>query len=158
MTRQEVADAVGQYKAGLEAGVELLRRIEAAALQQRRHTEARDYERMAADNDLRDQLTRALVAIEPGLRGIRRELMRIDEGVLASRSDYREVLALRDTARELVTAIMAVDAASMQSLADAELAHRSAMASLEAGESTLAAYRRVLAPQVVSASLLSERG
>ncbi len=158
MTRQELADAVAQYKSGLEAGVELLRRLEAAAVQQRRHTQARDYERMAADSDQREQLTRALVAIEPGLRRIRAELMRVDERLLTGRPDYGSVLALRESARALVSAILAVDAASMQSLADAELAQRSAMASLEAGGNTLAAYRRVLAPPVASASLVNERG
>ncbi len=46
----------------------------------------------------------------------------------------------------------------MSALANAELARRSAVAGLEKGETTLAAYRRVLAPPVASATLLKRRG
>ena len=59
---------------------------------------------------------------------------------------YGEVLGLRQTAAALVSRILATDEESMQSLADAELARRAAVASLEQGETTLAAYRRVLTP------------
>ena len=59
---------------------------------------------------------------------------------------------------QLVSRIMATDEASLSALADAELARRSAVASLERGESTLAAYRRVLAPPVASATLFDRRG
>jgi len=67
-------------------------------------------------------------------------------------------MALRQVAANLVASILETDKASMRALADAELARRAAMAGLETGETTLAAYRRVLSPPVGSASVLNLRG
>jgi hypothetical protein len=46
----------------------------------------------------------------------------------------------------------------MKALQDAELARRAAMAIVERGETTLAAYGKVIAPPVSSATLLNRRG
>lgn len=157
MNQHELADAVEQYRAGLETGVTLLRQLLSIASRQREGTERRDFERLAADSDARDRLTGALVAIEPGLRAVRARLAAapIDPSTIAG---FTEVLALRRTAAELVAGILETDGESMKALADAELARRAAVASLECGETTLAAYRRVLSPPVASASLLDRRG
>jgi hypothetical protein len=158
VTAQQLTDALAQYKAGLEAARELLRRLDVLAASQRSHTEARDYAGLAADGDRREDLMRALVALEPGLTEVRTALSRIDERRLAGRRDYEAVTALRASARELVARTLATDEASLQSLSDAELARRAALSSLEAGEHTLVAYRRVLAPPLAHASLLDRRG
>jgi hypothetical protein len=71
---------------------------------------------------------------------------------------YSDVVALRRQASALVARILATDEESMQSLTDAELARRAAVASLEQGETTLAAYRRVLTPNLAQASLVDRRG
>jgi hypothetical protein len=71
---------------------------------------------------------------------------------------YGEVLGLRQAASELVARILATDRESMQALTDAELARRAAVVSLEQGESTLAAYRRVLTPPLSHAALVDRRG
>jgi hypothetical protein len=157
VTLHDLVDALAQYKAGLEAGIELLRRLEAIAIAQQAHAEARDYERLAADADIRGELTRALVAIEPGLREIRTALSTVDPSELAGRGDYDEVRALRALARDLVARVVAIDETSLRALSDAELARRATLASLETGEHTLAAYRRVLAPPVKHAALLDYR-
>lgn len=158
MTHQDVADALEQYRAGLQTGIELLRQLEAVAGRQRAGSETRDFKQLAAESDARERLTRALVAIEPGLRDIRACLSALPDDALADQPDFADVMALRQTAADLVTAILKTDGASMRALADAELAHRAARANLECGEATLAAYRRVLAPPVASASLLDVRG
>lgn len=158
MTAQELADALAQYKAGLEAGIALLRQLEGLAAAQRSHTHARDYDGLAADGERRAELTRALVAIEPDLTKIRTALAAVDPESLARRRDYDEMASLRSTARELVARILAIDEVALRSLADAELAQRAALASLETGEHTLAAYRRVLAAPVAHASLVDRRG
>ncbi|MFA5907775.1 MAG: hypothetical protein WC815_03260 [Vicinamibacterales bacterium] len=157
MNPHELADAVEEYRAGLETGVTLLRQLRNIASRQREGTEQRDYERLAADSDARDRLTRALVAVEPGLRAVRARLaaVRVDLTTIAG---FAEVLALRLTAAELVAGILDTDRESMKALADAELARRAAVASLECGETTLAAYRRVLSPPITGASLLDRRG
>ena len=72
--------------------------------------------------------------------------------------EKRGVVTLRQQAAALVARILATDEESIQALADAELARRAAVASLEQGETTLAAYRRVLSPTLAQASLLDRRG
>jgi hypothetical protein len=158
VTRQDIADALAQYRAGLQTGIGLLRQLDAVASRQRAGTETRDFKQLAAEADARERLTRALVSIEPGLRDVRAFLSTLPDAALEDQPDYPEVTALRQTAADLVAAILKTDGASMRALAEAELAHRAAIANLECGEATLAAYRRVLTPPVASASLLDVRG
>lgn len=157
MTRQALSDALEQYRVGLETGVTLLGQLHAVAGRQREGTQTRDFERLARESDIRDHLTRALVAIEPGLREVR-AFLAAATGEISSLAGYAAVLELRQTAADLVAEILRTDQESMRALADAELARRAAVASLECGETTLAAYRRVLTPPVASASLLDQRG
>ncbi len=157
MTEEDLAAAFEQYRAGLEAEIALLRQLQAVAARQRQGTASRDFEQLALDSDTRERLMATLVAIEEGLRPIRDLLSRgwMD---LVDRPDYRDIMHLRNTAAELVAAILATDRDSMQALADAELARRAAVASLERGETTLAAYRKIIAPPVSSAALVDRRG
>jgi hypothetical protein len=157
VTGQALADALDQYRAGLETGVRLLRQLHAVAGRQKEGTERRDFDHLARESDERARLTQALVAIEPGLREIR-AVLDTAENELASMPAYGEVLKLRQAAADLVSSILATDEESMRALADAELARRAAMSSLECGEATLAAYRRVLTPPMASASLFDRRG
>jgi hypothetical protein len=76
----------------------------------------------------------------------------------ATLGGYAEVVALRQQASGRVARILATDEESMQSLADAALARRAALASLAQGETTRAAYRRVLTPSISQASLVDRRG
>jgi hypothetical protein len=100
---------------------------------------------------------RSLVAVEDGLRPVRQALA--DHRDLAIHvPGYDDVVRRHREAAQLVTAILATDQQSMASLADAELARRSAVASLERGETTLAAYRRVLSPPIASAALVDKIG
>lgn len=158
VTREQVADALAQYKAGLHSGVGLLRRLETVAAAQRAHADARDYPRLAAAGEARAELTRALSALEPALQRSRALLVTVQEPWFAGRPDYEEVKALRETARQLVARVLAIDTASLRTLADADLAHRAAMAGLETGGHTLAAYRRALVPATPAAPRVSQRG
>lgn len=157
MNRQDLVDALEQYRAGLETGVVLLRQLDEVAGRQREGSEKRDFSNLSKESDTRDHLTRALVAIEPGLREVRAFLAAATQDV-AGLPGYQEVVELRQAAAELVTRILKTDQESMDALAAAELARRAAATSLEQGETTLAAYRRVLTPPVASASLLDLRG
>ena len=158
MNDQHAADALAQYRAGLQTGIELLRQLQAIADRQREGSQNRDFRQLAAEADARNRLTHALVALEPGLRDVRAFLATLPQAVVECHADYAEVMALRQTASDLVAAILHSDDASMRALADAEIAHRAARANLECGEATLAAYRRVLTPPVGSASLLDVHG
>jgi hypothetical protein len=157
VTAQELTNLLDQYRAALEAQIALLRQLESVAARQREVTEARDFERLAAASDQRDRLTRSLITIEEGLAEVRQRLAQ-SRGEVTSLPAFHSVIDLRHVAADLVAKILATDRESMKSLADAELARRAALASLERGETTLAAYRRVLAPPVSSAALLNRRG
>jgi hypothetical protein len=153
----DAAQMLAQYRAGLEAQIALLRQLETIASRQRTVSESRDFERLAIESDRRDSLTRSLVEIEQGLAaglhalGASRQAVARLEGLF-------EVVALRRTTASLIARILATDQLSLQSLANAELARRSALASLERGETTLAAYRKILAPPVSSAAFFDRLG
>lgn len=157
MSTQELLDAIEQYRAGLETGVAILKQLHEVAARQHAGTTERDFPRLAAESDQRDRLTQALVAIEPGLRLVREIVLKHHEEAKAL-PVYPEVIELRQQAADLVNGILKTDEASMKALSAAELARRAAANSLEQGETTLAAYRRVLTPSVGSASLLDLRG
>lgn len=157
MTIDPLVDALDQYRAGLDAEVALLEQLEAVAARQRGVTARRDFEQLAIEGDERDRLTRALVKIEEGLKPVRARLAAAPERATLL-PGYAAVAALRQRATALVAGILSTDEESMQALADAELARRAAVASLEQGETTLAAYRRVLTPPLGQASLVDRRG
>jgi hypothetical protein len=153
----ELADALAQYRAGLKTEIALLQQLHAIAGRQRDGTATRDFEQFAIESDARERLTRTLVNIEEGLRAIRDALSQ-RRAALPAHPAYQQVLALRRVAADLVAAILGTDQESLKALADAELARRAAVASLERGEETLAAYRKVIAPPLSSATLLDRRG
>ena len=65
---------------------------------------------------------------------------------------------LHKEAADLASSIMTADVHSMASLREAELARRFAQESIYQGESTLAAYRRVVNPPLKNATLVNRRG
>jgi hypothetical protein len=153
----DVDQLLEEYRAGLEAEITLLRQLDVVASRQREVSETRDFERLAVESDLRGRLTRTLVTIEEGVRKVREEL-KASRGSVTSREAFRKVMELRMTATTLVNRILSVDADSMKALGDAELARRAAVASLERGETTLSAYRKVIAPPLSSSALVDRRG
>jgi hypothetical protein len=156
MTNDDLSAALAQYKAGLEAEVALLQQLDAVAARQRHMTETRDLDRLAVESDERDSLMRGLITVEETLRPVR-ACLQTHKQKASALPGYAQVAELRETATTLVQRILASDQDSMKSLADAELARRAALASLEKGETTLAAYRKVLAP-TDGATLLDLRG
>lgn len=157
MTDQALADALAQYRAGLEAELALLDQLAQVAVRQHHVSTRRDFEQLGREGDERERLTRALVGIEDGLRAVREPLGAARNRV-ATLAGYSDIVGLRQRAAALVARILTTDEESMQALADAELARRAAVASLEQGETTLAAYRRVLTPTFGQASLVDRRG
>jgi hypothetical protein len=157
MTHGELLSLLEQYRAGLEAEISLLRQLEDVASRQREVTESRDYERFKRESDTRDRLTGTLVTIDQQLRDMRTTLHESRQA-LSGLPDYAVVGELRRTAADLVQKILATDRDSMKALADADLARKAVVASLERGETTLAAYRKVIAPPVSSATLLNRLG
>jgi hypothetical protein len=157
VTPDELVRLIAQYRAGIEAELNLLRQLAEVSSHQRSVTGAGDFSAFSEASDDRERLMRSLVTIEEGLRTVRATLTEHRE--IAERiKGFDEVVALHREAATLTASILNADQSSLSALADAELARRTAVASLERGENTLAAYRRVLAPPIASATLLNRRG
>jgi hypothetical protein len=157
VTTDELQRLLDQYGAGLEAELRLLRQLADVAQQQHAASRSGSLQALEQAAERRDEIMRSLVTIEEGLRTVRDTLAEHRE--TASRiAGFDYVNSRHREAAQLANEILATDRESMAALANAELARRSAVASLERGESTLACYRRVLAPPVASATLLNRRG
>jgi len=157
MNRDDLARLITQYHAGIDAELTLLRQLSDVAARQRAASEAGDFTAFGTTADERDRVMRSLVVIEEGLRSVRQTLTE-HRHVAMTLPGFDQVATLHREAAMAVNKILSTDQASLSALADAELARRSAVASLERGETTLAAYRRVLVPPVASATLLDRRG
>jgi hypothetical protein len=157
VSAEDLARLIAQYRAGLDAEMVLLRQLAQVADRQNAVTQDGDLAVFHDAADERDRLMHGLVTIEAGLRDLRQQLTEHREQ--ASRiAGFDHVVALHRDAAALVNSILTTDRDSLSSLADAELARRSAVAGIEKGETTLAAYRRVLTPTVASATLVDRRG
>lgn len=150
-------ELVEEYRAALEAELALLDQLRRIAEEQRLATTAGDLSRFSRVADERDALMRNLVAIEEGLRNVRASIGKSPDDLLHDPLFAALAERHRDAAQTIAD-ILSIDRASMSALADADLARRSALASLERGESTLAAYRRVLAPPPEHARLVNRIG
>ncbi len=157
MTPDDIARLLNQYSAGIDAELRLLQQLSDIAQTQHDASKNGDVAAFNRAADDRDRITASLVRIEHDLRGVRATLT--EHRAIASRVDgFDDVAARHREAARLVNEILSTDQSSMSALADAELSRRSAVVSLERGETTLAAYRRVLSPPVASAKLVDTRG
>lgn len=152
----EALRLITEYRAGLEAEIALLRHLATLATREREVTQSERLDTLEEITDARDQVMAALVALEATLRPIRSELRDLREA--AHLQELRELAALHHEAAALAEAILTTDAHSLLALREAEMARRFAAESIEKGESTLAAYRRVVMPDVASATLVNRRG
>jgi hypothetical protein len=153
----ELPQLVAHYRAGLEAELTLLHRLETLAAQQRDTSQQGDLEALAALSDQRDGVMAGLVRIEHELKPVRMTLLQ-HRAELDDIAEFEEVAALHHSAATLIERIVSDDRTSLDALKQAEQARRFAAQALEQGESTLAAYRRVVAPPVSGASLLNRKG
>ena len=148
---------VTQYRAGLEAEIALLQRLSALAEREREVTASGSLTTLTEITDARDGIMANLVAVEAQLGPARRLLVAARER-LAGSPEFEELTTLHKDAAALASSIMTADSHSMASLREAELARRFAQESLDQGESTLAAYRRVVNPPLANATLVNRRG
>jgi hypothetical protein len=153
----QLADAIAAYAAGLETELELLRRVQALAREQR-DCVARDHlaglggvatRRAALMNDLADAEAR----IAPFRERILAQLAEARRHAGFALAD-----ALGREAQALVRDVVDHDRAFLSDL-EATLEHRRLEAhALDTGGATLAAYRRVVAPPPAHANLVDQRG
>ena len=148
---------IAAYEAGLDAELGLLRQLDALSVQQRDATAADDVEQLTRASDARDRLLTALVTVESDLQPLRQQLVRM-RAEAARLPGFDILVAKHRDASQLTSRILTVDQGTVAALRAAETARRFAAQAIEAGETTLAAYRRVVAPPPASAAIVDERG
>jgi uncharacterized protein YhaN len=148
---------VEQYRAGLEAEMTLLHRLETLSVQQQESSTAADFDALNAVSEVRDRVMAGLVTIEHELRPIRMVLLQL-RSELDAVPHFQDVAALHREAAALVEKIVTTDRQSLDALKRAEQARRFAAQALDHGRSTLAAYRRVVAPPLPGATLVDKKG
>jgi flagellar secretion chaperone FliS len=156
MAESPLVGLIDQYRAGLDAEIVILRRLEQVAARQREASTAHDLTALNRAADDREGLMAALVNIEGQLRTVRQTLSASREEARHVRG-YAEAVALHSEAIALVSGILSTDEQSLEVLAAAELARRDAARAVEQGETTLAAYRRVMTA-LPGATLVDRRG
>ena len=156
MAESPLVALIEQYRAGLEAEIVILRRLEQTAARQREASAAQDLHALNRAADDRDSLMAALVNIEGQLRLVRQTLSKSREEAKRL-PGYPEAVRLHREAIALVSGILKTDEESVQALAAAELARRETARAMEQGETTLAAYRRVMTA-LPGATLVDRRG
>jgi hypothetical protein len=145
------------YGAGLEAELALLRQLKRLSAAQQDASSHHDLDALARVADERESLMSGLVSLEAELQPMRHTLASHQRDA-AGFARFAEVAALHRTAASLVGTIMASDQLTLQALRDAEVARRAAAQALEMGETTLSAYRRVIAPPLTNPALVDRRG
>jgi hypothetical protein len=157
VTREQLIPLIDQYRAGLDAELMLLHRLQALAIEQRRVSQTGSIAGIHTTVDDRDRVLATLVKVEHELRGVRQQLIAGREW-LADLPAFQEIVERHKEAADLVADIIGVDRDSIEALREAEQARRIAAQSLEQGESTLAAYRRIVSPELTPATLVNRRG
>jgi hypothetical protein len=157
MSGTDLRDALRAYASGLETEMGLLRRIKRQAALQSEASAAHDYEALARITDERDRLMAALVQVEAGIKGTRQAIAAsLDE--VAALDEFAGVVERHRAAASLVAEIVSCDEDVRDALLKAEQARRLAAQTIEAGEQTLTAYRRVINPSWHSPALVNRRG
>jgi hypothetical protein len=152
-----LADSLGRYAAGLDAELALLRQLDSLSSRLGASPATADNDALRRDTDERSRILQALVVLEEDLQPLRR---RLAEAHAAARRlpGFALVAARHRDAAAIVQRILAVDQHSLDALKQAERERRDALHAIEAGEATLTAYRRVVAPPPSAAAIVDERG
>jgi hypothetical protein len=127
------------------------------ALAQHDAMDAQDVRQLSVIAQERDRIMAALVKIEHELRPAR-EALATHRDAARSLEGFEEVASLHRTAADLVSTIVHSDQDTVRALQDAEVARRLAAQTMGTAGSTLAAYRRVVAPPLMGAGLVDRRG
>jgi hypothetical protein len=152
----ELHSMIAEYRAGLDAELALLRQLEMLAARLQEATQAGDYATLRSLHAARDTIMGHLVSVEHELKPLRGQLA-AQRRLLQRLPDFQAVAALHVEATGMVNQIIASDQESLAALQKAEHERRAAVNATERGETTLQAYRRVIAP-APNATLVDRRG
>jgi hypothetical protein len=157
VSEEDLRHWLAVYGPGLEAEVALLLQLQQLAVAQREASQTRDFGALAQVTEDRDRIMAALVKIEHELRPARLALATHREEAVAL-AGFDQVSELHRIAADLVATIVHSDQDTLGALQDAEVARRSAAATVGAAGTTVAAYRRAVAPPMTGAGLVDRRG
>ena len=153
----DLARALADYRTGMDAELQVLAQLESIATRQRALPHPPTADALTTLGLEREQLLASLNALEHQLEPLR-TLVAAQIHVARTLPGFAGVAERHRRAAEHVATIMRLDAESLEALGRADQERRAAAQSLEAGEVTLAAYRRVLQQPQPSAGLFNERG
>jgi hypothetical protein len=157
MTRDALVQALRTYGAGVDAEILLLDQLHDISASQRQITDSHDVESLRRATERREQLLAHLVTLEHDLKPLRESIARHRDAAMQL-PGFAAIAERHRRAAETVATILTVDEETLARLREAETARRFAARAIEVGENTLAAYRRVVAPTLTSASLIDRRG
>lgn len=153
----DLLTVLADYRAGLDAELVLLEQLEALSIRQRSLPHPIDAGILTAVALDRQRLLGALLTLEQQVAPARQQIAaRLAEAHRLT--DFPAVAERHTRAADLVARIMQIDAESLRALERAEHDRRLTAQSLETGEATLAAYRRVLQQPHGSAGLFTQKG
>ena len=153
----DLVTVLADYRTGLDAELQLLQQLEDVATRQRALPFPPTADDLTALGVERERHLTALFGLEERLLPLRQQIM---SSLPAARElpGFAGVADRHARVGALVTAIMQLDTESLAILARADQDRRAAAQSLETGEATLAAYRRLLQQPQPSAGLFTQRG
>jgi hypothetical protein len=157
VTNAEIDSVLSSYAAGVEAELSLLRQLHEHALRQRDATSGRTSDLVEPIAAGRDRIMGGLLEIESQLRPLR-DVIAANTALAATRPTFTETSTLHRVASTIVRNILGADEQTLGALRNAEAVRREAAKALETGGTTLAAYRRVIAPPIAHPSLFDDRG
>jgi hypothetical protein len=120
---------VEQYRAGLDAELMLLHRLQAIAVEQRRASQTGSVTDMRTSVADRDRVLATLGTVEHELKGVRQLLLAGREW-LGDMPAFQDIVALHEEAADIVADIIVVDRDSLDVLKDTEQALSSRLSAL----------------------------
>ena len=153
----ELATVLADYRTGLDAELQVLSALEDTAIRQRALPHRASAEELSTLADIRQQQLSALSGLEQQLLPLRE---RINAHLDAVRHlpGFAGIADRHRRMQDLIASITRLDDESLEVLRQADQERRAAAQSLETGEATLAAYRRLLQQPQPSAGLFTQRG
>lgn len=153
----ELATVLADYRTGLDTELQILSALEDTAIRQRALPHRASAEDLGALAGIRQQQLTALHTLDQHLLPLRQ---RITADLDAARQlpGFAGIIERHHRMQTLIASITRLDDESLEVLKQAEEERRAAAHSLDTGEATLAAYRRLLQQPQPSAGLFTQRG
>jgi hypothetical protein len=153
----ELATVLADYRTGLDTELQILSALEDTAIRQRALPHRASADDLGALAGIRQQQLTALRTLDQHLLPLRQ---RIADDLDAARQlpGFAGIVERHHRMQALIASITRLDDESLEVLKQAEEERRAAAHSLDTGEATLAAYRRLLQQPQPSAGLFTQRG